>query len=45
MQYARWTGQLLHGNFGYSYTSGRPVAEVMLERLYAAPPDGGAATG
>jgi peptide/nickel transport system permease protein len=33
VQYARWTGQLLHGNFGYSYTSGRPVAEVMLERL------------
>lgn len=32
-QYVNWMGEFVQGNLGYSFTSGRPVAEVMLERL------------
>src|SRR5687767_9379645 len=34
-QYARWLGQLLRGNLGYSFQSGEPVAEVIAARLPA----------
>jgi peptide/nickel transport system permease protein len=35
VQYARYIGQLLQGDMGYSYVLRRPVAEIMLERLPA----------
>jgi len=33
IQYLRWLKQLLQGNFGYSYLSGRPVLELLSARL------------
>lgn len=33
VQYISWMGQLLHGNFGYSYVDGRPVGQIILGRL------------
>ncbi|MFO8060799.1 MAG: ABC transporter permease [Bacillota bacterium] len=35
IQYLRWLGQVLRGNLGYAVQSGRPVAELILERLPA----------
>jgi peptide/nickel transport system permease protein len=32
LQYLAWLGQLLQGNLGYSFTDGRPVTEILLER-------------
>ena len=33
VQYWRWIGGILHGNFGISVTYGRPVLDVILERF------------
>lgn len=33
MQYLRWMGNLLQGNFGYSYSSFEPVKDLIFERL------------
>jgi peptide/nickel transport system permease protein len=33
VQYARWLGQMLKGDFGRSYVDGRPVSQHILERL------------
>lgn len=33
IQYLSWMGQMLHGNFGFSYTDGRAVGEVIRGRL------------
>ncbi|PZF86686.1 ABC transporter permease [Jiangella anatolica] len=33
IQYVRWAGEFLQGNLGFSYSTSRPVAEVMVERL------------
>lgn len=33
LQYLNWLGQLLQGNMGVSYISGRPVAELIGERI------------
>lgn len=35
IQYLNWLQELLHGNMGYSYTSYRPVADVVTERIAA----------
>ncbi len=35
VQFALWLGGLLHGDWGYSYVDGRPVLQVILERLPA----------
>jgi peptide/nickel transport system permease protein len=35
IQYIRWLGSLLTGDFGVSYSTGRPVLETVLERLPA----------
>lgn len=35
VQYARWLGSLLQGNWGYSLADGRPVLIVILERAPA----------
>jgi peptide/nickel transport system permease protein len=34
-QYFAWLGNVVRGNLGYSFTSYRPVAEVILERIPA----------
>jgi len=31
LQYAHWAGNLLHGNFGYSYYKGEPVRSVIAQ--------------
>jgi ABC-type dipeptide/oligopeptide/nickel transport system permease component len=33
VQYLHWAGQFLQGDFGYSYSTGRPVADLMLDRI------------
>jgi peptide/nickel transport system permease protein len=33
VQYALWLGNALRGDFGYSYTQRRPVAEIVAERF------------
>ena len=33
VQYVVWLGNALHGDFGYSYTQRRPVAEILAERF------------
>ena len=33
VQYARWIGELLHGNLGTSWRTGKPVVALILERL------------
>src|SRR5205809_4844928 len=33
VQYARWIGELLHGNLGTSWRTGKPVVTLILERL------------
>lgn len=35
IQYLRWIGAALTGDFGYSYTAARPVSQMILERLPA----------
>lgn len=35
VQYVRWLGEAVRGNFGYSIVSHRPVSEVILEKLPA----------
>ncbi len=35
IQYFRWLGELLRGNMGFSYTSYRPVADMIFERVGA----------
>lgn len=35
LRYLRWLGELLHGNFGYSITSGQPIKDELL-RLFPA---------
>jgi len=35
IQYFKWLNELLHGNMGYSYTSYRPVVDVVTERIAA----------
>jgi peptide/nickel transport system permease protein len=35
IQYIRWFGAMLSGDFGVSFSTGRPVAQVILERLPA----------
>lgn len=35
VQYVRWLGQVLRGNLGYAVQTGRPVAEMILERMPA----------
>ncbi len=35
IQYLRWLGAVLTGDFGVSYSSGRPVLEMVLERVPA----------
>jgi peptide/nickel transport system permease protein len=35
VQYAKFLGQAVQGNFGMSYRQGRPVAEILLERAPA----------
>lgn len=35
VQYFKWLKELLHGNMGYSYTSYRPVVDVVTERIGA----------
>ena len=35
VQYVRWLGEALRGNLGLSFTTSRPVSEVILERLPA----------
>ena len=34
VQYFRWLGNCLHGNFGTSYTLNKPVLELLLARLW-----------
>ena len=34
VQYFRWFGNCLHGNFGSSYTLNKPVVELLLARLW-----------
>lgn len=31
LRYVRWLGELLHGNFGYSITSGVPIKDILLQ--------------
>ena len=33
VQYLKWLGSLLHGNFGYSLAQSRPVSAILLETL------------
>ncbi|HET9342979.1 MAG TPA: ABC transporter permease [Candidatus Eremiobacteraceae bacterium] len=33
VQYFLWLGNILHGNFGYSFTDGRPVLTKILEKV------------
>jgi peptide/nickel transport system permease protein len=33
IQYVRWMGSFLKGDFGYSYTQSRPVSAIMAERI------------
>ncbi|HYK53469.1 MAG TPA: ABC transporter permease, partial [Candidatus Eremiobacteraceae bacterium] len=33
VQYVLWLGNLLHGDFGYSFTDGRPVLTKILEKV------------
>lgn len=35
IQYVRWLGQAIRGNFGYSIVSHRPVTEIIVEKLPA----------
>ncbi len=35
VQYVRWVGQAVQGNFGYSIVSHRPVSEVIIEKMPA----------
>ncbi len=35
VQFALWLGGIVHGDWGYSYVDGRPVLQVILERLPA----------
>jgi peptide/nickel transport system permease protein len=33
VQYLRWVGSMLHGNFGWSFRTGQPVAALIASRL------------
>ena len=33
VQYLRWVGSMLHGNFGWSFRTGQPVATLIASRL------------
>src|SRR2546421_12288164 len=33
LQYARWIGELAHGNLGTSWRTGKPVLSLIVERL------------
>ena len=33
VQYLRWVGSMLHGNFGWSFRTGQPVASLIASRL------------
>jgi len=33
VQYLRWIGSMLHGNFGWSFRTGQPVASLIASRL------------
>ena len=33
IQYVLWLGEVARGNLGYSYANGRPVGEIILERV------------
>src|SRR5262245_65559378 len=33
VQYARWIGELAHGNLGTSWRTGKPVMALIMERL------------
>jgi len=35
VQFARFVGRAVHGNFGLSYQYARPVSEIIVERLPA----------
>lgn len=35
VQYFKWLGQLLHGNFGYSITNGQPIKDLLLQMFPA----------
>jgi len=35
LRYVDWLVDALHGNFGYSYRSGAPVSEIILDRAGA----------
>ncbi|MEG0269416.1 MAG: ABC transporter permease [Clostridia bacterium] len=35
VRYVNWLGGLLHGDFGFSLTSGRPIADILAEKLPA----------
>jgi peptide/nickel transport system permease protein len=35
VQYMRWVGQLAQGNLGFSYINGRPIGELIVERVPA----------
>jgi peptide/nickel transport system permease protein len=35
IRYLHWIGELVQGNLGYSYATGRPVAPELMERLVA----------
>src|SRR5579871_2331109 len=35
VQFGLWLGGLVHGDWGYSYADGRPVLQVIMERLPA----------
>lgn len=35
VQYTRWLGNLLHGNLGYSFQTGQPVGEMIVQRIPA----------
>lgn len=35
VQYWRWLGRAIHGDFGYSFTVGEPVTKVIVERIPA----------
>jgi peptide/nickel transport system permease protein len=35
IQYFKWIGNALHGNFGFSFSTGQPVTDILAQRLPA----------
>lgn len=33
VQYGRWLSEFMHGNFGYSFKTGKPIAATLVERI------------